>query len=117
MLWPQREAIKAALQYPGLAGPLFDSLPEECFTHPAYSAIVDALSGAGGCVAGKSGANWVSEVSAGVRDAGPRDEGWPGWSARSRWRRCARPRRRCRATSRVCSRVCRRCGCPVRSRT
>ena len=75
VLWPQREAIKAALQYPGLAGPLFDSLPEECFTHPAYSAIADALSGAGGCVAGKSGANWVSEVSAGVRDAGPRDEG------------------------------------------
>ncbi|MFC4755336.1 DNA primase [Dietzia aurantiaca] len=70
VLWPQREAIKAALQYPGLAGPLFDSLPQECYTHPAYSAISGALAGAGGCVAGKSGANWVSEVSGGLKDEG-----------------------------------------------
>src|SRR5699024_10025677 len=71
-LWPQREAIKAALQYPGLAGPLFDSLPPECYTHPAYGAIADALATAGGCAAGKSGANWVSEVSSGLRDEGLR---------------------------------------------
>lgn len=70
VLWPQREAIKAALQFPGLAGPLFDSLPEECYTHPAYSAIATALATAGGCSAGKSGVNWVSEVSAGVTDQG-----------------------------------------------
>ena len=69
-LWPQREAVKAALQYPGLAGPLFDSLPQECYTHPAYSAIADALAAAGGCAAGKSGANWVSEVSSGLKDEG-----------------------------------------------
>lgn len=67
-LWPEREAVKAALQYPGLAGPLFDSLPEECYTHPAYSAIAEALAAAGGCAAGKSGANWVSEVSSGLKD-------------------------------------------------
>ena len=28
-LWPQREALKAALQYPAIAGTVFDSLPEE----------------------------------------------------------------------------------------
>ena len=72
VLWPQREAIKAALQYPGLAGPLFDSLPEECYTHPAYAAIADALAAAGGCAVGKSGANWVSEVSEGISDDGLR---------------------------------------------
>lgn len=72
VLWPQREALKAALQYPGLAGPLFDSLPGECYTHPAYAAIADALSEAGGCVAGKSGANWVSEVSGRLEDDGLR---------------------------------------------
>lgn len=71
-LWPQREAIKAALQYPGLAGPLFDSLPGECYTHPAYAGIADALTAAGGCAAGKSGANWVSEVSEGLADDGLR---------------------------------------------
>lgn len=70
VLWPQREALKSALQYPGLAGPLFDSLPEECYTHPAYSAISDALAAAGGCAGGKSGANWVSEVSQGLKDEG-----------------------------------------------
>ncbi|RBA29633.1 DNA primase [Dietzia maris] len=72
VLWPQREAVKAALQYPGLAGPLFDSLPEECYTHPAYATIAQALSKAGGCAAGKSGANWVSEVSEGLGDDGLR---------------------------------------------
>ncbi|MBB0991742.1 DNA primase, partial [Dietzia sp. SLG510A3-30A2] len=72
VLWPQREAVKAALQYPGLAGPLFDSLPEECYTHPAYATIAQALSTAGGCAAGKSGANWVSEVSEGLGDDGLR---------------------------------------------
>lgn len=70
VLWPQREAIKSALQYPGLAGPLFDSLPEECYTHPAYAAIADALTAAGGCAGGKSGVNWVSEVSGRLKDEG-----------------------------------------------
>ena len=72
VLWPQREAVKAALQYPGLAGPLFDSLPDECYTHPAYAAIAEALSRAGGCAAGKSGVNWVAEVSQGLEDEGLR---------------------------------------------
>ena len=72
VLWPQREALKAALQYPGLAGPLFDSLPDECYTHPAYARVADALAAAGGCVSGKSGANWVSEVSERLDDDGLR---------------------------------------------
>ncbi|AWH91778.1 DNA primase [Dietzia lutea] len=72
VLWPQREAVKAALQYPGLAGPLFDSLPDECYTHPAYAAIAEALSRSGGCAAGKSGVNWVAEVSQGLEDEGLR---------------------------------------------
>lgn len=72
VLWPQREALKAALQYPGLAGPLFDSLPAECYTHPAYAALADAVAAAGGCASGKSGVNWVSEVSASLEDEGLR---------------------------------------------
>ncbi len=31
-LWPQRDGLKAALQYPGVAGTVFDSLPAETFT-------------------------------------------------------------------------------------
>lgn len=33
-LWPQREALKAALQFPAFAGPVFDSLTTDSFTHP-----------------------------------------------------------------------------------
>ena len=69
-LWPQREVLKAALQYPALAGPLFDSLPQECYTAPAYEAIARALAESGGCASGKHGPNWVSEVSGRLRDPG-----------------------------------------------
>ncbi len=42
-LWPQREALKAALQYPAIAGTVFDSLPVECFNEPAYAIIRQAM--------------------------------------------------------------------------
>ena len=47
-LWPQREALKSALQYPALAGPVFDSLTVESFTHPGYAAVRAAIGAAGG---------------------------------------------------------------------
>src|ERR1700726_4933021 len=55
-LWPQREALKAALQYPAFAGPLFDSLTVENFTHPGYAAVRAAIESAGGTSAGLTGA-------------------------------------------------------------
>lgn len=61
-LWPQREALKAALQYPALAGPVFDSLSVESFTHPGYAAVRNAIGGAGGTAAGQTGAQWIEEV-------------------------------------------------------
>ena len=66
-LWPQREALKSALQYPALAGPVFDSLPVESFTHPGYAAVREAITGAGGMSRGLSGAEWIEAV----RTAGP----------------------------------------------
>src|SRR5262249_50744567 len=51
-LWPQREALKAALQYAALAGPVFDSLTVESFTHPGYAAVRAAIDGAGGTATG-----------------------------------------------------------------
>jgi DNA primase len=62
-LWPQREALKAALQYPGLAGPVFDSLTVESFTHPGYAAVRAAIEAAGGIAAGIAGAEWIEAVS------------------------------------------------------
>ena len=61
-LWPQREALKSALQYPALAGPVFDSLTVESFTHPGYAAVRAAISAAGGAAAGQSGGQWIDAV-------------------------------------------------------
>ena len=61
-LWPQREALKSALQYSALAGPVFDALTVESFTHPGYAAVRAAIDAAGGTSAGVSGAQWIDAV-------------------------------------------------------
>ena len=61
-LWPQREALKSALQYAALAGPVFDTLTVESFTHPGYAAVWAAIEAAGGTAAGISGAEWLDAV-------------------------------------------------------
>ena len=61
-LWPQREALKSALQCPALAGPVFDSLTVESFTHPAYAAVRTAIEAAGGASSGISGGQWIEMV-------------------------------------------------------
>ncbi|WP_127783435.1 DNA primase [Rhodococcus sp. X156] len=62
-LWVQREALKAALQLPAVAGPVFDSLPPETFDHPAYVALHAAIGAAGGTAAGLGGAAWMDAVA------------------------------------------------------
>ena len=61
-LWPQREALKSALQYPALAGPVFDTLTVESFTHPGYAAVRGAIEAAGGTSSGITGAQWIDAV-------------------------------------------------------
>jgi DNA primase len=61
-LWPQREALKSALQYPALAGPVFDALTVESFTHPGYAAVCTAIVAAGGTGTGTGGAEWLDAV-------------------------------------------------------
>lgn len=61
-LWPQREALKSALQYPALAGPVFEALAAESFTHPGYTAIRLAIESAGGVEGGLTGAPWIEKV-------------------------------------------------------
>ncbi len=62
-LLPQRQSLAAAVQYPALAGPLFDSLEVEAFTHPAYVAVRAAIAEAGGVSSGVGGAEWVNAVA------------------------------------------------------
>ncbi|UGT45254.1 DNA primase [Nocardia yamanashiensis] len=59
----QRQAIAAALQYPAYAGPIFDSLEPEAFTHPAYITMRAAIAEAGGASSGLGGAEWVTLVA------------------------------------------------------
>jgi DNA primase len=62
-LWHQREALKAALQTPELAGPYYDALPDEAFSHPAYLALHRAIREAGGASSGLSGGAFIDAVS------------------------------------------------------
>ena len=50
------------MQYPALAGPVFDALPIESFTHPGYAAVRAAIEGAGGTSLGITGAEWIDTV-------------------------------------------------------
>jgi DNA primase len=60
----QREALKAALQVPAVAGPAYDELPEESFTHPAYVAVHRGVRAAGGAACGLDGPAWLEAVGA-----------------------------------------------------
>ncbi|MBA3524890.1 MAG: DNA primase [Geodermatophilaceae bacterium] len=58
----ERESLKLALQAPALAGPLFDAVDVEAYTHPAYASIRRAIGAAGGSASGLSGPAWVDAV-------------------------------------------------------
>ncbi|UGT54210.1 DNA primase [Nocardia asteroides] len=62
-LYAQRQTLSAALQYPGIAGAVFDSIDAAAFTHPAYVAVRIMIAQAGGTAAGLSGAEWVAAVA------------------------------------------------------
>src|SRR5690606_4811494 len=63
VLLPQRQSLCAALQYPAIAGAMFDALETEAFTHPAYVAVRTAIAEAGGASRGLSGAEWFNAVA------------------------------------------------------
>ncbi|MEQ3554690.1 DNA primase [Pseudonocardia nematodicida] len=62
----QREALKAALQIPGVVGPAFDELPEAGFAHPQFAQVHRAIMNAGGVGAGLEGPAWLDAVVAEV---------------------------------------------------
>jgi DNA primase len=63
-LQAQREALKAVLQEPAMTGPVYDTLPTDAFTHPAYAQVHAAVLAAGGTAAGRSGPEWIDAVAA-----------------------------------------------------
>ncbi|MET3944179.1 DNA primase [Corynebacterium mucifaciens] len=61
VLWPQREALKIALQHPAAAGNYFDGINPDAFTHDAYHQVREAITAAGGCA--RAGADNPAEES------------------------------------------------------
>jgi DNA primase len=60
----EREAVKAALQVPEIAGPSFDAVPAEAYTDPDYAAVAAAVAAAGGAAgATVTGAAWLEAVA------------------------------------------------------
>jgi DNA primase len=60
----QREALKAALQIPAVAGPSYDELPEQVFVHPVFAAVHRGVQAAGGVCSGREGHAWLEAVLA-----------------------------------------------------
>ncbi|WP_284523312.1 hypothetical protein [Corynebacterium aquatimens] len=82
ILWPQREALKAALQYPGKAGTYFDGIHPDAFTNLAYHQVREAITAAGGVAAGATAAASGSQTPPGSHTAPNNDgEADPNWIA------------------------------------
>jgi len=64
VLQAEREALKAALQRPALAGPFFDDLEADAFASPAHRAVREAVATAGGVATQSGGPAWVQRVLA-----------------------------------------------------
>jgi DNA primase len=65
----EREALKLAVQRPGLCGPEFDALGAEAFTVPAHAAVFRLIAESGGTSMAGSGREWAARL----RDDAPND--------------------------------------------
>jgi DNA primase len=66
----EREALKLALQYPVLAGPMFDALGPETYGDPVFQAIREAIAAAGGTATSAGGVVWIEAVRDACTDLG-----------------------------------------------
>ncbi|MGA8115894.1 MAG: DNA primase [Actinocatenispora sp.] len=66
----EREALKLALQYPAMAGPLFDAVNAAPYSHPLHAAVREAIAAAGGAAVATGGAGWVEAVRESCTDLG-----------------------------------------------
>ncbi|MDO4632210.1 MAG: DNA primase [Corynebacterium sp.] len=67
-LWPERESLKLALQYPAIAGAYFDDITEDAFSFETYRVIRHAIAQVGGCVNAPADGQWVAQVAAEIDD-------------------------------------------------
>ncbi|HEY3504996.1 MAG TPA: DNA primase [Actinocatenispora sp.] len=64
----EREALKLAVQYPALAGPLFDAVDATPYGYPMHRAIREAVAAAGGAAHTAGGPGWIEEVRTATAD-------------------------------------------------
>jgi DNA primase len=65
----EREALKLAIQRPGLCGPEFDALGPDAFSVPLHSAVFELIAGCGGTSAAGNPRDWVARL----REAAPNE--------------------------------------------
>ena len=65
----EREALKLAVQRPGLCGPEFDALGAEAFTVPGHAAVFRLIAESGGTSTAGSGREWAARL----REDAPND--------------------------------------------
>ena len=65
----EREALKLAVQRPGLCGPEFDALGAEAFTVPAHAAVFKLIAESGGTSGTAGGREWAARL----REDAPND--------------------------------------------
>ncbi len=65
----EREALKLAVQRPGLCGPEFDALGAEAFTVPVHAAVFRLIAESGGTGVAGGGREWAARL----RDEAPND--------------------------------------------
>jgi DNA primase len=65
----EREALKLAVQWPGLCGPDFGGLGADAFTAPVHAAVYGLIAAGGGTANAGRDRDWV----AGLLDAAPDD--------------------------------------------
>jgi DNA primase len=64
----EREALRAAVQRPQLAGADFDALPPDAFALPLHRTLRRAIADAGAVAAAPAGAAWVDAIRAAAPD-------------------------------------------------
>ncbi len=69
-LWPQREALKLALQMPAVAGDYFDGIAADDYSNDAYRLVRKAIDAAGGVTQGANlpTTDWIAQVAGEMTD-------------------------------------------------
>ncbi|WP_151549262.1 MULTISPECIES: DNA primase [Corynebacterium] len=67
-LWPEREAIKLALQYPEIAVPYMRAFDDSTFTHPSYVAVKQAVDKVLQAGEDHEGVDWLAAVAGEIPD-------------------------------------------------